>query len=236
MGFLANWHGNQAYNKHAKGDMDGARVGYAQAYAEGMDSPKQLLGYAILLLRENENEQAIEVLKRCEKAKNLLPDQHVQLKVHYAIAAWKLGNIDRAIEVLDNVFQKNKTGFTYGTLGYLLIEKGDLQRALALNEEALAYDEDDAVFLDNLAQTYYRLAHDKQKAKPYFDRAYAKKPTAIDTNYFLAQYDIDEGKWDDALDKLEVSLEGKFSPLNYCTREMVEQAIEAVRAKKAGGA
>ncbi|MDR3051961.1 MAG: tetratricopeptide repeat protein [Oscillospiraceae bacterium] len=230
MGFWANYKGNRAYARYAKGDLEGAKTAYEQAYAQGMDAPRLLLTYAILLLRTGDYAKAAEVLRRVEKAPGLTLDQHSQMLVHYGVAMWKLGKMDRALEVLRDAFRRHKNTLTYSTLGFLLIEKGDADEALAFNREAMAYDEDDPVFLDNLAQTYYRLLGDKQAARPLFERALAHKPNAIDTNYFLSQYDLEEGKTEDALAKLQLAAQGRFSPLNHVTREDVQAQIEKLQA------
>ena len=230
MGFLANMKGNRAYAKHAKGDMEGARKEYEEAVSAGMDNPKLLLTYAMLLLRSGDYEKTIEVLRKAEKAPGVTADQKTQVMVHYAVAIWKLGKLERALELLQEVFRKQKSGLSYGVLGFLLIEQGDVEEALAFNREAVAYDEEDAVFLDNLAQTYYRLLGDKETAKGYFEKALQTKPTAIDTNYFLAQYDVEAGKREEAIAKLETAVTGRFSPLNYITREKVQAELDALRA------
>lgn len=199
-----------------------------------MDKSKHLLAYAILLIRNEENQKAIDVLKRAEKAKDLTPDGRNQMLTHYAIAAWKLGHLDRALEILEALYRKNPTGYLYGTLGFLKIEQGDLEEALRFNQEAVEYDDEDAVCLDNLGQAYYRLAGDKESARPYFEKALEQKPTAIDTNYFLALYDLEEGKEEEAKQKLQTALEGRFSPLNYVTKEMVEEKLAPLREEEEG--
>ncbi|MFU0801186.1 MAG: hypothetical protein ACFWUE_11115 [Xylanivirga thermophila] len=69
--------------------------------------------------------------------------------------------------MLEEVQRKYNNSRVYGTLGYLLIEKGDLDKALEYNLQALDYDDEDPVILDNLAQTYYFMG-DIEKAKKYF--------------------------------------------------------------------
>ena len=113
-------------------------------------------------------------------------------------------------------------------LGYLYVEAGDYEKALAFNTEAYDYDDEDSITLDNLAQTYYRLGNDKAKAREFFQKAIELKPTQIDTLYFLAQYDIEEGNKDAAREKLEKALKGRFSPLNYATREMVQASLDSL--------
>ena len=51
----------------------------------------------------------------------------------------------------------------------------------------------------------------------------------IDTLYFLSRYDLDAGNREAAIEKLEKAIGGRFSPLNYCSREMVQQEIEKLK-------
>ena len=231
MGFFANMKGQQALMAHGKAEYDKALALYDEAYANGMDKPRLLRGYSVLLIRTRQYDKALEVLKKMEKMPGLQPKEKTDLHTNYAIILWQKGHIDRALEILDDVFRHNKNGTLYSIIGYLKIEKGDAQEALAFNKEALEYDEADPVFLDNLAQTYYRLLGDKETAKPYFERALALKPGAIDTNYFLALYAIDEGDVDKARRYLETAKKGFCSPLNYATPEKLDQAMAQIEGK-----
>ena len=87
----------------------------------------------------------------------------------------------------------------------------------------------DAISLDNMGQTLYRLKGDKAAAKPYFEKAIKEKPGQIDTLYFLAQYDMEAGKKEAAVAKLEKALEGRFSPLNYAGKEQIEALIQQLK-------
>ena len=66
--------------------------------------------------------------------------------------------------------------------------------------------------LDNMGQMYYLLFNDKEKAKPYFEKAHTIKPSQIDTLYFLSRYDIENGDTKAAIEKLTAALDGVFSP------------------------
>ena len=93
--------------------------------------------------------------------------------------------------------------------------------AEAFLREAVDYDEEDSVCLDNLAQFLYRVRGDKAAAKEWFDRAIAQKENQIDTLWFLAQYDLENGDRDAAVKKLQLAAAGRFSPLNCTTRDQI---------------
>ena len=147
----------------------------------------------------------------------------------YAVAQYKLGELEKAVNLLEASHRKAPCGVTYQALGFLYIEAGDAEKALAYNQEALEYDDEDAICLDNMGQFLYRVMEDRESAKPWFDKAHAIKEGQIDTLYFLSRYDEEAGDREAALEKLEKAAEGRFSPLNYCSKESVQQEIEKLK-------
>ena len=208
-----------------KGDNEGAMKLYEEAYNEGLKEVGSLLAYSVLLIRSGQFQKARELLVNIQKLP-MNEDNRRQLMVNYASCAYKLGNVAKGIELLERMHQKAPSGMIYQTLGYLYIEAGDYEKAIAFNNEAYEYDDEDAITLDNLGQAYYRLGNDKEKAKEYFEKALEVKPGQIDTLYFLSKYDIEAGNKEAAKEKLQKALEGRFSPLNYATRELVEEALK----------
>lgn len=225
MSFMGNLTGQKALAAHGRGEHKKALQLYEEAYAKGMDKPRMLRGYSVLLIRMSMFDKALEVLKKMEQLGNIDAKEKADLRVNYAIILWKKGHLDRAMEILEREFEEIKNGTMYSIIGYLKIEQGDAQEALRFNKEALEYDDEDAVFLDNLGQTYYRLLGDKETAKTYFDRAIAIKPNAIDTNYFLALYDIENGDKESARNRLGIARKGFFSPLNYAQPDMIDDKL-----------
>ena len=232
MGLMDAFKVRKAITLHNKGDLQGARAAYEALYAAGVMDQNYLLPYTILLLREGGEEEAEkvkEILRKVEKLPGLSPQQRTEIHVNYACAQYKLGHLPEAIHLLEVSHQKNPCGSTYQTLGYLYVEAGDAEKGLPFNEAALEYDDEDPVVLDNIGQCYYRLLDDKEKALEYFNKAHEQKPGQIDTLWFLSRYDLEAGNKDEAIDKLETALEGRFSPLNHVTKPMVEEEIARIR-------
>ena len=233
MGFMEIFKARKAVNMHQKGQYDAALKIYEELYAKGHVSAVYMLPFSVLLLRNGKKDEDFlkvkEVLKKAEKAPDLMPDKRQQLLMHYAVAQYKLGEMEKALHLLEAAHQKSPCGIIYGTLGFLYIQAGNAEKALSYNLEALEYDDEDPVTLDNLGQVYYRLLNDKEKAKEYFLKAIEIKEGQIDTLYFLSRYDIEEGKKEAAIEKLEKALEGRFSPLNYVTKADVEKEIAQLK-------
>ena len=227
MGIMTVFKARSASVKYSKGDVEGAVQLYKEAMDEGLKDLRYILTYSVLLIRNGSYQEARDLLVKVQKYP-MSDDQKRQLFVNYASCVYKMGEMEKGIELLERMHQKQPSGIIYETLGYLYVEAGDAEKALPFNLEAVEYDEEDPICLDNLAQTYYRVVGDKEKAKEYFLKAIEVKPGQIDTLYFLAQYDIEAGDKAAAKEKLEKALEGRFSPLNYATRDKVEAAIKAL--------
>lgn len=228
MGFMDGIKMRKAMLKHQNGDLAGAKAGYEELYNGGVVNAAYMMHYSVLLLREGGEEnyrKAKEVLAKAEKAKDMNDERRIQLWMNYAVAEYKLGDLDKAIRMLETSHKRGVSGLTYGSLGFLYIESGDAEKALAYNLEALEYDDEDPVTLDNLGQVYYRLLNDKKTAREYFEKAIELKDSQIDTLYFLALYDMEDGKKEEAKAKLEKALQGRFSPLNYANKARVEEAL-----------
>lgn len=105
-----------------------------------------------------------------------------------------------------------------------------IDKMFAFIQDSVDYDDEDPVCLDNLGQAYYRVTGEKDKAKEWFEKAHAEKDSQIDTLWFLSRYDLEAGDKAAAIAKLEKALDGRFSPLNFCTKEMVQEEVERLKA------
>lgn len=238
MSFMDKIKVRSALLKHQKGQKEEALKMYEDLYNSGVVQASYMLPYSVLLLRSGEErvyQKVREILVKAQKAPDLSDDRRQQLLMNYAIAVWKLGDLEKAVATLEASHRKAPNSLTYQSLGFLYIETGDKDKALNYNLEALEYDDEDPITLDNLGQVYYRLMDDKVKAREYFEKAHALKPTQIDTLYFLALMDEQDGKPEAAEEKMETALEGNFSPLNHVSKQMAEALYQRVRQAQGKG-
>lgn len=229
MGLMTIFKAQKARKAHQEGRIDEAMKLYKEAMEEGNKDPSIFLPYSVLMIRNGQYAEAREMLVKNQK----LPmsfEQKNQLFVNYAACVYKMGELQKGIDLLERQHQKQPSGMIYETLGYLYIEAGDVEKAMAYNMEAYEYDDEDAITLDNLGQIHYRMLGDKEKAKEYFEKAIEIKPGQIDTLYFLAQYDLEAGDKEAAKEKLEKAMEGRFSPLNHASKEMVQSLLDQLNA------
>ena len=125
MGLLTPIKANKAYRLQQKGQREEARKLYEEAYAEGLNDPRYNQAYALLMTRMGEYQKAKEFLVKHQKTPGMSQDQRVTMLVNYAACCFRLGNIDKGIDTLEQQFRKTETGLLYQTLGYLYIEKYD---------------------------------------------------------------------------------------------------------------
>ena len=217
---------------HQKGEMEKAKAGYQELYNAGYIRGSYILPWSLVLLREGgeENYKKVkEILAKAQKAPDMDPARKSDLLMNFAVADYKLGNVDKALELMERNHQNRPCGNTYGALGYMYVDSGLIEKAQEFNAAALEYDEEDPVVLDNIAQMHYRLLGDKEKALEYFTKAHELKPGQIDTLWFLSRYDLENSNTQAAIEKLEKILEGRFSPLNNVTADIVQKELDRLR-------
>ncbi len=125
MGILTIMKAQKAYNLQAKGNTAEAEALYQQCMKEGLNQPRYLLGYSVLLLRSGKYQEAREVLVKTQKAPGLTQDQRSQMLMNYAAAIYRLGDIDKGINLLERQHLHSPSGRMYQTLGYLYVVKYD---------------------------------------------------------------------------------------------------------------
>jgi len=225
---MHNIKAQSAARKYQAGDIEAAKKLDVESLQAGLKDPRYILSYSVMLLRNGEYQKARELLVENQNNPLFNAESKKQLFVNYAVCMYKLGDNEKAIRVLESQHQKESSGLVYQTLGYLYVATGNREKSVPYNQEALEYDDEDPIALDNLAQAYYRIEQDKATAKGYFEKAHALKPGQIDTLYFLAQYDLEDGNKEAAAEKLQKALEGRFSPLNHATKEMILEQLKTL--------
>ena len=185
----------KGYIAHARGRERQALDLYNRGYLLGTKLINPLSAYAILLMRYGCAQDALTVLeyalslRRNEK-------QTQDLVANLGLAYWKTGQLDEAISIYEQLNDEGPNVQNYGTLGFLYIERddevGDYEESLAFNQKAMAYDDGDAVILDNMGQIHYRMAK-YDEAKAYFERALAQKEDQFDSLVYLAKTHLQLG-------------------------------------------
>lgn len=293
MGVMALMKARKAATLQSKGDVQGAMALYEEALSKGLTDMRMILAYTVLLIRNGQYQKAKDLLVSKQKLP-MSAEQKATLFMNYAVCCFKLGDLDRGIDLLEKQHRHQPMGMIYQTLGYFYVEKYDadnkekllpllqekaekeaaetaeraariaraaepvegeeapaapvqveepapirsaeeiwqeqVEQALSFLKGAVEYDDSDPIVLDNLGEFYYRVLQDKEQARPWFDKALEEKEGQIDTLWFLSRYDLENGDKAKAIARLEKALEGRFSPLNYASKDKVEKEIARLKA------
>ncbi len=213
--------------KFARGDMKKAIGIYALANRIGKLKPEHMYYYGYLLLRDGQLELARRTLTLSSfEAKN--KDLKNKIKSMLAVAEWKSGNLDEAIEMTEEVLAEYKTTNIYQNLGLMYVIKGDAKKAVEFNEEAFDYNSDDMIIMDNLAESY-AIAGEVDKATELYEKLLEKEPHFPEPYYGYGLLLAEKGEKDRAIELIEKSLEKRFSFLSVMQKEEVEKLLERIR-------
>jgi len=216
--------------KYGLGRLDEAIKWFGRAYATKRASVRAAVNYAYLLLKNAELQKSEEVLQK-EAKKHPENQELPYLKSILALVLWKKGELDQAVEMLGEVIQTYRTTSVYGSLGFMLIQKGDLEKALQFNLEALDFNPRDNIINDNLGQNYFLLGQ-YDKAREIYENLLAKAPSFPEPYYNYGLLMEKLGNREEALESMKKALSMKFSYLSTITREEIETAIS--RLENAG--
>lgn len=209
--------------KYTLGQIEDALKWFKKAYDTKKAGTRISVSYAYLLLKNAEPAKSEEVLQQVLNSKPKAEDLPYTKSI-MALVLWKKGELDAATDMLIDVMQTYKTTSVYGSLGYMLILKGDLEKALQFNLEAYDYNSSDKVILDNLGQNYYLLGM-YDKSKEIYEALIEKSPTFPEAwfNYGLLLEKL--GEPERALENMKKALDYKFSYLCSIRREDIEAKI-----------
>jgi len=225
MGLIGNIYGFLGYFNHTRGKLDKAMSWYKKAEKNDVTIANFQMAYGVLLLRSGHFEEAKALFEKLLVFYSGNESVKINSKINLSLVYWKLGDLDAAIERMQELHSKLKNSRTYGTLGYLLVEKGDYEEALKFNMDALEYDDTDPVVLDNIGQIYYHMG-DMDNAFTYFQKAHEQKEDQVVTLYYLGDIYKQRGELDKAREMLEKALSCNISALSTISREEIVHKLK----------
>ena len=124
MGVMALMKARKAATLQSKGDVQGAMALYEEALGKGLTDMRMILAYTVLLIRNGHYQKAKDLLVSKQKMP-MSAEQKATLFMNYAVCCFKLGDIDRGIDLLEKQHRHQPMGMIYQTLGYFYVEKYD---------------------------------------------------------------------------------------------------------------
>lgn len=220
----------KANKAHASGDTDGVINWLGRAYKTGAAKPNLVTTYGYMLLKSGRLDDAMKVFEEQTRTPNISNNELYNIQSNYALGLWKQGKLDEAISLLEKVIVNYKTTNIYGSLGYLYILKGDLEKALKFNLEALDYNSSSAVIVDNLGQTYY-LMENQEKALETFKKLMELNPTFPEAYYDYALALEKQGDIEKAIEMLKKAQDFKTNYLSAIANEDIDEKLAELQAR-----
>ncbi|MCK9479583.1 MAG: tetratricopeptide repeat protein [Firmicutes bacterium] len=178
---------------------------------------------AYLLLKDGDIDKANKLFALLSMERLTAP-QKFQLKGAYALVFWKRGEVDAAIEMLEEVVQNTPTTSVYGSLGYMYIYNGNLSKALEFNLEAYEYNDTNAIIIDNLAYTYYKCG-EFEKSKEFYEKLLEMNPTFPEAYYGYACLLAETGNAEKGIEMAQKALNSEFSFLTMINKQEISEFL-----------
>lgn len=187
--------------------------------------------YGYILLRCGYAEEAMTQFRSVLPMTTRGSAQRYKLKNFIALAMWKTGNLQDAIEELEEIAEAGyKNSQLYQNLGILYNVSGDCEKALKFNEEAYEYNKDDNVIVDNLADCYAMCGEYEKSAELYKElTSRTPEPNFPEAFYGYGRVLVKLGNKDEGIKLIEKSLTKPFSKLSVRSKEEVEKILEEVK-------
>ena len=223
MSFRANLTGNMAYQAQLKGENEKAKQLYEEALAAGMNRIDLVDAYGVLLMKEGQFEQSVEMYGKALQL-NPAPSQRYTIRIHRAIAYMNLGKMNKAKAALEDIHQKQEMESIYEALGYLYVLTDD-EKARDFNEKAINMYPDNVTILDNIGQYYLEKGY-PEYAKEFLNDAYEIDNEKVDVNFHLARLYEMEGDKKKAIEYLNQAKSCSMSALNDTKPEDIEKLFD----------
>jgi len=196
----------------------------------GRNTPSGQLLYAYLLLRNGYVDEAETIINKATYLgkDRLKPNDFKTAEFNKAIITWKRGDLNSAIMQMEELFNEGYVNSNiYGTLGYFYIANNELEKAIEFATEAIEYNEDDRVSLDNLGQAYIAMGN-LDEAEEAYKKAFEKSADFIEVHYNYATLLEKRGELSEAREYYEKALGSEEKFLSTVTHDMVKEAIARV--------
>lgn len=214
--------GNSLYSK---GDKEKALSYFKKAYAIKSCPPRVATSYAYLLLRDRQVEESRNILEPLLNKKGLKLQDKAVMHMTYALVLWKQGDLDSAVNTLEEVYSYFKSSTLYESLGYLLLLQGNKEKALSFNLEAMDYNNDNDMIKDNLAQSYYAVG-DYDKAEEIYVDLTNKNLTFPEPFYYYGLILKHKDNLAKAEEMFKKALTLKESFLSELKKEKIEEELK----------
>ena len=219
----------QAY--YIKGDAAKGEKYFEKAHKTGSMSPECKIQYSSYCLRENKFTKGRRLLYEIINSKTVSKEQKLDAKHNLSVLVWKEGDLNEAIEILEEVHELKTSSNTYGTLGVFYLERAredsSYDKIVDFMLEAYDYNDSEKTIADNLGETYLKMG-EYEKAKEVYEKLLVQEfvtPMPY-YNYGLVLKAL--GEKEKAIENFEKALGCRFTSVLTVTEEMVQAEIDSL--------
>lgn len=212
------------------GNKEAALEYFEKATKSRFCKPRVYVSYAYLLLIEGD-------LEDCEKMLNIASNftlaskDNLNARITLALLNWKKNNLVESINILEELYNDNKSITLYEGLGYLLIVSGDYEKALKFNLEALEYDSSSSIINDNVAESYYFLGN-LEKSKEIYYELTQNSLSFSEPYYYYGLIHKKEGDLESAERLFKRALKCPDSLLTALSKETIKEELLNLHSEK----
>ncbi len=213
----------------AKGQVTEGLKAFRKACNHKRIAPFTKVRYAFTELKLGDLSEARKMLMQLGVDKSVPENIKYEAKAVFALVLYKEGNLSEAKDVMNEVYENYKTTNVYCTLGYLYNILNDPKEAVRFSEEAMEYNNEHPVLLDNYGQALY-LDGQYDKALELYEKLMEKKPAFPEAYHNYALVLLKKGDRDTAADLLEKAAKCSFNNLSTVSKEEIERLLEELEA------
>lgn len=211
-----------ARGAYRRGNAEKAYKLYKTADKIGKMKPDNSAAYGYIALRLGKLEEARAILAKASMNALAKEPEKMRIKAMRALVFWKDGQIDLAVEMMEEVLEKVKTSSYYENLGLLCVLSGNREKALRVCKEAYEFNSDDMIIVDNLAEAY-ALNEDYESAVKTYEELMEMEPYFPEAYYGYGLLLIKLGEKERGLELIRKSLNMKFTFISVLSRDEVEK-------------
>ncbi len=215
--YLRIWHATKMITR---GQVQEGLEVFRKASGHKRIDPFTKVRYAFTELKMGDIQKAKHMLMYVTADPKIPANVKYEAKAVYALVLFKEGNLEESKEVLNEVYENYKTTNVYCTLGYLYNILNEPQEAVRFSEEAMEYNNEHPVLIDNYGQALY-LDGQYEKAAGIYEQLMEKNPTFPDAYYNYALVLLKLAKKKEAFRVLCKAVNRPFNNLTTVTKEEV---------------
>ncbi len=227
MSLIGNFFGGLGYFNHMRSFQAQAEKYYRLGMKYGGMSFKNEGAFGVLLMKQGKFDEALQRFDYALKSPACKGPLRNLIRMNRAITWFKLGNSEKALIALEDLHQNFRSIRVYQTLGYVYTSLKMYDKAEPYNLEAVEFEPDDHVILDNTGQMYLEMG-EWEKARGYIEKAYAKKHFS-DVLYHMGLIAEHDDLPEEALGYYREAMTKSMDALNDVTPEKLRVRIDALK-------